>query len=449
MLYFVALSKAIKPVAVAATCGILALLAACGPATPTPTLTPNPTPPSATTEPTKEVAPTAEALATDTAQPTFTSTPVPSATPTEIETSTPTPSPTETEVPIPSFTWQSLGLEKIYLRDIALLAGGNNVVLVASSDGLWKTTYDYKNWEKLTAPPSGNPPPGNAELAMSSSETLYLARHTGCASGLPMVSYHSTDGGQTWPTMSKEITSIHASNASTVYATTCSGVIKSTDAGATWSDELAGSHFENADPYAIVSSADGESVYVAYASEGGAGHLKRSTGAGADWQDITPQNAPDGQLVTAPDLVFQPGSEGHPDDGGLYMANNQGVWFLPLESDEWVFKPSVPAGQPQPAYYVTAYQVDTTYSVDYDKPGPVMYEARAQFSENGPVGLGVFRSTNGGKSWQRVGDDLGQRLVTGIVVAPHDTAANPGMVETLIATTEDGVWGVPMPPPFK
>ena len=131
------------------------------------------------------------------------------------------------------------------------------------------------------------------------------------------------------------------------------------------------------------------------------------------------------------------------------MANSQGVWFLPTESNDWQFKPSVPAGQPQPTYYVTAFYVDTTYTEDYNKPGPVIYEARSVFNNGGPAGLGVFRSTNLGESWQQVGDDLGKRMVTTLVVAPHDTTAVPGMVETLLAATSDGIWAVPLPPPFK
>ena len=51
--------------------------------------------------------------------------------------------------------------------------------------------------------------------------------------------------------------------------------------------------------------------------------------------------------------------------------------------------------------------------------------------------------------WQQVGDDLGKRMVTGLLLAPYDTAATPGMVETLLAATSDGIWAVPMPPPFK
>ena len=65
--------------------------------------------------------------------------------------------------------------------------------------------------------------------------------------------------------------------------------------------------------------------------------------------------------------------------------------------------------------------MDTAYSDDYNKPGPVMYEARASFDNQGPQGLGVFRSTNLGGTWQQVGDDLGKRMVTGLVLAPRAT----------------------------
>jgi hypothetical protein len=40
-------------------------------------------------------------------------------------------------------------------------------------------------------------------------------------------------------------------------------------------------------------------------------------------------------------------------------------------------------------------------------------------------------------------------MVTAILLAPHDVTAVPGMVETLLAATSDGVWAVPMPAPFK
>ncbi|MEO8288840.1 MAG: hypothetical protein ABI670_20670 [Chloroflexota bacterium] len=431
---FAATTASILLLTVAAACGVVP--------TATPPVPPANTPPPTTSAP---VTPTIEATATTEAEPpTATSTSAPTATATE--TSTPTPAATATEVPMPSYTWTPVGLAGTYVRDLAIVPGGNNIVLAASSDGLWRSSYNYGIWDKFNVPPPGNPPPGNAEIATGGPDLFFLARHTGCASGLPMVSYRTTDGGQTWLDMNVQITSIQAASGGVVYATTCHAVIKSTDSGATWSAELPGSEFTNSDPYTIAVSPDGQSIYVAYASEGGVVHLKRSTDGGTAWDDITPANAPDNELRALAYILFEPGSVGNPQDGGLYMANSQGTWFLPTESNDWEIK--LATGDPA-SYYVTAFAVDTVYSAEYNKPGPILYEARAQFGEQGPVGLGVFRSTNLGATWQRVGDDLGQRQVTGLALAPHDTAATPDMVETLLAATNDGMFAVPMPPPFR
>src|SRR6266567_3788157 len=170
MPHFVNLSgvwRATRPLAATIPCALLVMLgSACDFASlPTP-VTQNTPPPA-----------TGQAVATDTTIPVITpptATPAPSNTPTETETATPTPSPTETEVPIPSFTWKEVGLAKNYLRDMALMAGGSNIVLAASSDGVWKSSYDYTNWEKLNAPAGGNPPPGNARLAIGSADIFYL-----------------------------------------------------------------------------------------------------------------------------------------------------------------------------------------------------------------------------------------------------------------------------------
>jgi photosystem II stability/assembly factor-like uncharacterized protein len=351
---------------------------------------------------------------------------------------------------MPSYTWQRKGLDGESLRDIALLPGGNNLVLASSPGGVWRDQYDYTTWDKVSVPlQDSDPPPGIVALTIGSPDVMYVAAHTGCASGLPMNSFRSTDGGQTWTPMQPEIVAINASNGGVAYAALCTGIIKTTDSGATWSDVLPGSHNENRDPYGVVSSPDGEQVYAAYASEGGVGMMKRSTDGGQTWQDVTPKNAPDNELRAAVLMMFVPGSVGRPDDGGLYMTNSQGAWFLPLESDDWQFHASQGNSDPQTQYYPTALFVDTAYTAEYDKPGPVLYEARSRFTDQGPEGLGVFRSTDLGATWQQIGDDLGKRTVTGLALAPHDTAANPAMVETLLATTSDGVWAIPMPPPFR
>ena len=425
----------------AAYAAVLALalaLAACdsGP-TPTPITSPQATA-------TVNLAPTPEEPIS-TPKPSATATPAP---PTSTPTLAPSPTPTSspTEAPLPQYTWKSLGLEGTNLRDIALLPSGKNLVLVGSPAGVWRTEYDYSTWQKLDVPIPGNPGPGTVEVAIGSADVMYVTTHTACASGLPINSFRSTDGGKTWTAMPVELLDVYAPSANLAYGTTCSGVLKTTDSGATWSGLLPGSEGEGHDPYGITGSPDGESVYVAYASEGGTGTMRRSTDGGVTWADITPQNVPpDGSLRAAVHMMFVPGSVGRPEDAGLYMANGQGTFFLPTESDEWQVHIDTANTVDDPGYYLTALYVDTAYSGDYVKSGPILYTARARIGEQALEGIGVFRSTDLGAMWQMIGDDVGKRSVHGLVLAPHDRIAQPDMVEALIAATSDGAWGFLMP----
>ena len=220
------------------------------------------------------------------------------------------------------------------MRDVEVFPGGRNIVLLGSPQGIWKGEYDYTAWNKLDITIPGNPPPGNIEMAIASASVYYVSAHTGCASGLPINTFRSTDAGKTWSAMPAELLDVYAASATLAYGTTCAGVVKTTDSGATWSAMLPGSQEVNSDPYAITGSPDGKSIYVAYASEGGTGTIMRSTDSGATWKNVTPKNLPPDQLLhAAVHMMFVTGSTGRPLDGGLYMANQQGTFFLPLEAD--------------------------------------------------------------------------------------------------------------------
>ncbi|MEO5953033.1 MAG: hypothetical protein ABIQ44_11265, partial [Chloroflexia bacterium] len=285
------------------------------------------------------------------------------------------------------------------------------------------------------------------EVAIGSADVMYVTAHTACASGLPINSWRSTDGGQTWTKMPVELLDIYAASPTLTYGTTCGGALKSTDSGTTWSDILPGSQGENSDPYAITGSPDGQSVYVAYASEGGTGSIRRSTDAGSTWSDVTPKSVPpDGLLRAAVSMMFVTGFEGRPQDGGLYMANGQGTFFLPTETDAWQTHIDTVNAVDNPAYYLTAFYVDTAYSDDYAKSGPILYAARAKLGEQALEGIGVFRSANLGATWQQIGDDIGKLPVQGLILAPHDTTVDPTMQEALIAATSSGAWGILMAP---
>src|SRR5215203_5972909 len=164
-------SRSLWAACTALLAGMLVLAACDSGPTPTPITNPQATPTSESTsvEATATRTPTRPPIATATPAP-------PTSTPT-LEPS-PTSSPTSTDVPLPAYTFQSLGLpEDANLRDIAMLPGGKNLVVVGSADGVWKTEYNYQTWTKLPVPIPANPLPGNVEVAIASADILYVTAH--------------------------------------------------------------------------------------------------------------------------------------------------------------------------------------------------------------------------------------------------------------------------------
>lgn len=430
---------------VGALAGLLALVAGCnnGAATvPTAAVTPPITVP---TQGSTVPDPTPEPKATNTIEiaPSAT-TEAPTVPPTEITAPIPeasnTPAPT---VAVGDLEWKQVGLAGNNVTSLSFLSQGTNLaVLAAGPKGVWTGTYDYTQWEKRDVKMAEEARNGEADVA--SAEVMYVTSHTWCASGLPSARSRSTDGGKTWQDMTDDAMTIAASNATTAYSAKCSGISKTTDSGETWTDLPVTSH--TSDPMSLATSPDGQMVYAAYLSEGGTGQIMMSTDGGNTWSDVTPRNVPGDGFVAPGHLTFVTGSEGKPDDGGLYLTNDKGVWFLPLESSEWKFmeKPQL-SGEPEGnSSNYTAFFVDTAYSIEYDKPGPILYTARARSTETHLEGQGVYRSSDLGATWQSVGKGIETHVVNSLALIPYD--ASSGRVETLLAATEDGIWALTMPP---
>lgn len=455
------LSKPVRTLFFAAIAGLV-LIAGCGPAPRRPTGSETPATNLTATVQVTTIA-TSDTVATvATSAPTGTpSTPQASATrraatatPQPSRTSTPrataTPAPTDTPAPTlppPDYSWVQVGLTGTNVTGMSVAPGGPNTVLAGGVGGVWKGSYDYTQWEQLDVKLEGR----TTNVALGSAEVMYVTSHTGCASGLPISSSRSADGGRTWQEMvGLDAVYIAATSATDAFAATCTDVRKTTDAGATWTS-IPGARIENLDPRSIAASPDAQTMFVAFVSEGGAGQVLRSTDGGDTFENVTPKVADD-DTVQAPDvMVYVPGSIGRPDDGGLYMTTYQGIWFLPLESDDWtLLSRPVPQDQDPTAYsWFTTLFVDAYYTEEYNKPGPILYTALARPADAGLTSLGVFRSGDAGRSWTPFNKGIDDRAVNSLILAPHDPIANPGMVETLLAATNDGIWAIPMPPPYR
>jgi len=415
---------------------LMVVLAACGPAA-TPTVTPiapTPTEPASGQPTEAPVPPSPTEPASEPATPTEEAVPSPTAAP---------------AVNVGDLEWKQVGLAGTELQDIALHPAGDNPALVTGPTGAWQSKYSYSSWEDLGVSMQGR----ITSASIGSPEVMYITDHTGCASGAPIEAQRTSDGGQSWQSVSAQVQplDIAAATGNVAYGGTCSGIVKSTDAGATWV-ELPNSPIVNLEPFVVVASPDSQSVFAAHYSEGGSAMVNQSLDGGATWTDITPT----GEELRAPiKLFYVPGSVGRPEDGGLYMASFPNVlWFLTQGggAGDWkLFKGSDPRvdSPATDAYQITALYVDTAYSEEYNKPGPVVYVARSVGVGETVTGEGVYRSTDMGISWEQVGKGIDQRVVSGLALAPHDPFANPKTVEMLLATTNDGVWAVTMPPPFR
>ncbi|MDQ6695399.1 MAG: hypothetical protein M3014_13450 [Chloroflexota bacterium] len=428
----------------------LSALAGCGPESPTatpvtspaPTLAPSPgtvitvTLPSVTVQaadtsvagftPTSVAILAASATVAgpaQTATPELTSTPVVQASPTM--TNSPTPVPTV----ILDYTLSKIALSGKNITSMALVPGGGNSVLVGGTQGVWLGTYPYTQWEPLKVQLGGKV----AEVAAGSPQVFYLTSHTGCASGLPVVRSRSVDAGKTWVSMTGNAVTIEAANGTVAYGTTCEGSLtKSEDAGATWR-VLPTSKVSDYDPRSVAVSPDGQTVYGAFVSEGGSGKIMRSIDGGSTWLEVTPKLEGDSILQAPTNLTYVTGTEGRPQDAGLYMTSFEGLWFLPADSSDWK-KLTKPGGlSPGESYsWFPSFYVDTTYSE------PVIYTSRAK-PGTGPEGLGIYRSTDNGQTWATIVKGLAKHIASSMIIVTSD---KPTVAQTLLAGTDDGIWSV-------
>ena len=425
---------------------------ACAPfsqATPTP-------PPAPTPEPTATATTVARGAGTPIATATATR-PAPTATrPTVTPTRFGAPTPTAFVLRQPARPWERLGLEGQALNVIAVV-GGDPPTLFAGGEGLWRSSDGGRTWRVVREPDQA---PRVVAIATAGADpgaqTVYVGVNQGCARGTQARALVSADGGFNWRELPETVTDVTAfavdpQSARTVYAVGCAGAFRSADAGATW-EELRGARLENYDPALIaIAPSDPQTLYIAYASEGGTVRVRRSTDGGTTWQDANPPGNLVGPLALAVDsadaaVAFLSTTT------GLYRTSNGGrAWDL-VTLQETTATP-VPGGRPaasptpggRPGASPDASPVPTilppgrTASAVLADPG-----VAGRFwvgTGQGPVaGTGVYRTNDAGVTWTRTAGGLEQLAVS------HLALSGPSNARVLYAATGDGLWVLPANP---
>lgn len=295
-------------------------------------------------------------------------------------------------------TMANFAVNSLFGWDTLLLAG----ITAGSDKGLYQGYLGGKSWKKF-----GSPFSNNAIVSIVRIDTTIFAASTSTV-------FRSTDRGVTWTSASSGITAGNVINAlavngTTLVAATAMGIFRTTDLGASWIQTRTNTLYTELST--SISASNGK-IYVTNQNGGvnaGKDTVYRSTDNGVTWVNVK-NNLPSsvyGQYVMAyGDTVFY-GMAGD----GIYRSTN--------------------AGQ--------SWQVDTvglwnkrTISGFID--GNVLYSgASSEYGGNG----GLYVSTNGGNTWTKkfhplstgVVNDM-QRIGNAILVS-YNTATDRGVFRSV------------------
>jgi photosystem II stability/assembly factor-like uncharacterized protein len=319
-------------------------------------------------------------------------------------------------------------------------------------NGVYKSTDSGRSWRKAGTDP-GNPAVGSVLVDPRTPSTLYA----GTSDGI----FQSTDGGAGW-TLIREgagCVGLAPSNPSRLYAWTTTGLVRSDDGGEKWSG-LTGEGLGGPPESALLSvAADNPDVVFATPKgpaslTGSEGGLSRSTDGGNTWSEVLERAT----LVVAdpktPSTLFAAASS------RVFKSTDIGATWTVVSPRQWVDEVVDIAVDPHNPSNVYAVQCSDAgaYSVSRSVDGgatwqkvrlegPAKYIRQLLFDPRSPdtlyvltfqvvesvVAAGVYRSTDGGATWENI---IGKLPATGYVSIVIDPASTKG----LYATTTGGLF---------
>ena len=359
---------------------------------------------------------------------------------------------------VPDGPWEPLGPSNLSccIFDLAVEPGSDRLYAAASDGGVWRLSsvaaYPDNAWRPVT---DDQPSLQVNCVAVSPADhsIVFYADRSGRL-------FRSTDRGTSWSLRASGLGDVrrlapHPTAAGTLYAATDGGLRCTTDGGTTWRTNPGQSSLRDGDITDVVlDPGDPTIVYAAHRSTG----VVKSTDSGATWSTTlawSRANAPAGSMIK-----LGIGTQGTPATRTVVAKLDQEVWLTRdggqppfLGGSGWTSKGAyggtgygdwchVVAVDPfdddvilaggQQLYRTGDGGTNWTLVVNYYAPHEDQHRVVFDPATSGVVYLandgGVFRSTDGGTTWQTGGDDVGtgHDLTIGLQTAQFYTAAVSG-----------------------
>lgn len=308
--------------------------------------------------------------------------------------------PTPTDEPLPT-DGAEMRIDGDAITMIIQGSDTGRTMYAIAGGAFWRTNDGGRSWSE-----AGDGDVDNVQVAINEQNVIYTGDRGGCGRGFSFQDFRrSTDAGRTWESVEasadfEPMLAYEASGAAYVYGSSC-GLSVSVDGGSTWQavpdlngEEIFAVATERTDPMT--------QIVVVAATEGGTGRLflfdtsdparPLFIGALAQFWGDAAVDWRDGRIVLAHAHLV-----GVSDDGGeTWNWSRNGLDDATFSVDP-LFEP-LPESEMEPFRRFDIVRIDPTN--------------RDRIWIGGS--RGAFLSTDGGETWERVGDDV---AITGIVIS--------------------------------
>ncbi len=300
-----------------------------------------------------------------------------------------------------AWTWANKGLQSNRVVVVVDPNNSNNVyAATAALFGLSISNDGGATWKASSL----NKPTYSLAIDPSNSAVLYA--------GLYREIWKSTDSGANWSALKTDVgasvvspLAVDPKNPSILFAGTSSGILKSSDGGATWSAATAGLPSGASVNALLIDPATSGVVYVGvgYPADG----VYKSADGGNTWSAAKtglPKRSVTGLAFdpTNPSILYAVTQSNRSSvDGGIFKSTNGGASWAPL--------------------LMTAFDLSTV-AVDRSNPSVLYIGTGIPISPEANIngGYGIYKSTDGGVKWTRVG--LGRTAITSLAIDPKNSS---------------------------